>query len=465
MAEIYNTIWKALDKIENELMLSHLLENLRQKIVTMSDNVADLLGCFRLLQKEFLVDCLRRSDSGMESDNIRDPKNIKRDIREAFKGGDSVAANAFIFGTGISMNQPFNVPNWLTLLQRIHSNYFTERYGRCIVWKDVEETFGATDLYELAQYLESILSEDNVREYGEEFRTRTYNRLFSMVNRSLYEKSLNSSDLKNADLINSTIGYFAKLANDYNIQRILTYNYDDCFEGVYSTLYTNKITPIFVDEQLPYADEKEAKRIYHVHGLIPKYFDYNRDFTADNAYTKWLRSAEARHIVLTEDSYEEIAHSNYKWRNTVQADTLVRYNCFIFGFSASDRNFKRLTRLVDWHQNEINGPLISQPVKHYIFLTIDEYLKGIFHESLPRQRMSNTKRTEKFYSNLISLKNAKGDKYDTETLVAKFQFLYYTLRSKRKYLRRFHIYPIWTTVSDLRNRVESIIKYTDFNNN
>ena len=461
MAEISEKTWEQLDKIEKNLLPVKLLEKVKAFIAEKSGvdtdkMVNNLLRCFRLLQKEFLVDCLKEPPYEKKTDNERDPKKIKRDIRNAFglEDNDSVHShNALVFGTGISMGEPFYLPNWATLLQRIHKSYFIERYGRDIPDADVQNTLGATDLYELAQYLESILSEDNVREYGEEFRTRTYNRLFSMVGAALYSTSPERTERK--AFRNSFIGYLARLAKKYKIQRILTYNYDDCFEGAYSTLFPHsQITPVFVDEQLPFSDETKGKRVYHVHGLIPKYYDYSQEFITGKAHKDWLRSAEARHIVLTEDSYDEIAHSNYKWRNTIQADTLVRYNCFIFGFSASDRNFKRLTRLIDWHQNEINGQLISQPVKHYIFLTIDEYLKGIFHESVPTQENSK----QSFFDNLLNLQDANGKAYEAENLVGKFQFLYYTLRSKRKYLRRFHIYPIWTTISDLKNRVQSIIK-------
>lgn len=460
MAEISEKTWEQLDKIEKNLLLAKLLEKVKAFLADKSGvgtdkMVNNLLRCFRLLQKEFLVDCLKEPPYEKELDNERDKKKIKRDIRNAFglEDRDSVCShNALVFGTGISMGKPFSLPNWSTLLQRIHKNYFVERYSRDIPDADVKNTLGATDLYELAQYLESILSEDNVREYGEEFRPRTYNRLFSMVQTALYSESPKEVELEAVK--ESFIGYLAKLAESCKIQRILTYNYDDCFEGAYSTLCPqSQITPVFVDEQLPFSDETNVKRVYHVHGLIPKYYNYSQEYIAGKAHKDWLRSAEARHIVLTEDSYEEIAHSNYKWRNTVQADTFVRYNCFIFGFSASDRNFKRLTRLIDWHQNEISGQLISQPVMHYIFLTIDDYLKGIFHESVPTEDDSE----RSFFDNLLNLQDAKGRAYAVETLVEKFQFLYYTLRSKRKYLRRFHIYPIWTTISDLKNRVQSII--------
>lgn len=461
MSEIAEKTWEELDKIESKLQFTQFLTALNDIIKKKREeigiegnreSVEDLEKCFRLLQKEFLIDCLKNQPDNREQ---RDTKHIKRDIRNVFRLENTNrigTRNALIFGAGISMDPPFNLPNWSVLLQRIHKNYFLECYGSNISDIDIKKTLSTTDLYEMAQYLESILSEEYMQEYGEEFRIGTYNRLFQMLSDALYAKGPTKEELESKSE-GSKIGYFAKLAYKHKIQRILTYNYDDFFEKVYSILYSpKKIAPIFVDEQLPYANELKKKQVYHVHGLIPKYYDYNQEFLPKKPYENWLHSAEARHIVLTENSYDEIARSNYKWRNTVQADTLVRYNCFIFGFSATDQNFKRLTKLIDWHQNEISGQLISQPVKHYIFLTIDSYLKDIFHECVNSEINNSSMPT-----NLLTLQKTDGTEYNVETLVAKIQFLYYILRSKRKYLRRFHIYPIWTTIEDLTQRVQSII--------
>ena len=459
--EIRKEVWEKLNAIEKDLQLAGLLKYIKEIIAAKrgkdtSEDIHNLERCFRLLQKEFLIDCLKKFPYKKGTDDERDQKEIKQNIRNAFMSDESefVKAHiALVFGTGVSMGEPFSIPNWSSLLQRTHKNYFSERYGGDIIDKDIQNIFGSTDLYELAQYLESHLLEDNVREYGEEFRTGTYNRLYSLVGDALYIKS--PKRITKAKLQDSFIGYLTQLTEKYKINRILTYNYDDCFEKTYSTLFpTNSIMPIFVDEQLPFADETKGKQVYHVHGLIPKYFNYNKRYTIGKTHKDWLCSAEARHIVLTEDSYDEIAHSNYKWRNTIQADTLVRYNCFIFGFSATDRNFKRLTRLIDWHQNEVSGRLVSQPVKHYIFLAIDDYLRGIFHESVPSENDTN----QNFFDNLLELKKTNGEYYGVDIVVRKLQFLYYTLCSKRKYLRRFHIYPIWTTIADLKGRVQSIIE-------
>lgn len=137
MAEIGEKTWEELGKIEKGLWLKKLLEKLQgivnaQESANAEEQGKELEKCFRVLQKEFLVDCLKQPPYTKDTDDERDAKKIKLDIRTAFGlegSGSARVRNALVFGTGISMGKPFFAPNWPKLLQRIHKSYFIERYG------------------------------------------------------------------------------------------------------------------------------------------------------------------------------------------------------------------------------------------------------------------------------------------------------------------------------------------------
>lgn len=100
---------------------------------------------------------------------------------------------------------------------------------------------------------------------------------------------------------------------------------------------------------------------------------------------------------------------------------------------------------MDWHLEDEpdSAPKDTKEIhpKHYIFFCIDEMIKQIFEL---KERM------EELQEGLQELAS------DPKILIARVQFFYYTLRMKRKYLKRFHIYPVWTTTDNISNLIGAL---------
>lgn len=241
------------------------------------------------------------------------------------------------------------------------------------------------------------------------------------------------------------IDYLAKLMESQKVKRIITYNYDNAFEYVCKE---NKISvkSLFVDDQLPYSEQGGVNHtIYHIHGFVP-IFDEDNAKLLDEAELAY----EARKLILSEGSYDNMAHASYKWRNTVQIDTFLRHNCLFFGFSATDINFKRIVKLMDWHTEYTTSSSSPQPpVNHFIFMTADDFINNIFGDNW---------RTIDSISRKITFKPAVLNEQNLYDLDAKLKLLYFTLRLKRKYLRKMHIYPIWMTIHGSKQYINNLFK-------
>ncbi|MCH5350536.1 MAG: SIR2 family protein [Clostridiales bacterium] len=428
-----------------------------------------------LLRNEFLI-------YGNPEDE--DPKGIKDTFIETLKLGKL----AFVLGAGISMSPPFNLPNWSQLLKYAVIDEFLSSYevGGDIKFNNiynilVEESgsdskdyFGSFDLYELGEFLENCRRDANRQDYGSssiEIERKTDYEMYGFVERALKRKlkSVEANDSpwvvadtgrlmlkKNLDQLQEEkkiveaplIDYLSSLTQSQKIKRIITYNYDNAFE--YLCQENNiSVKSVFVDDQLPDAEinGQEEHVVYHIHGFVPIFNECNAVSFDDIDRRK--KSNEVRKLILSEGSYDDMAHASYKWRNTVQIDTFLRYNCLFFGFSATDINFKRIVKLMDWHtEYAVSGGSTESPVKHFIFMTADDFIKNIFGKKWLTIK-SNKK---------IMFKKHQLHEQNLDDLDAKLKLLYFTLRLKRKYLRRMHLYPIWMTIHGSRQYVENMFQ-------
>ena len=337
--------------------------------------------------------------------------------------------SAFILGAGISCAQPFSLPNWTELVKRVSLNYFYCTYpvgSDCdyeSFYKSFEndELFYNSDLYELAQYIENRLKADKSVSDDSDIKDR---KMYTLVKNALYNGKEQDVSVGFED---SYLYQLASILKSNGVNRVITYNYDDCFEYAYNFNSKNRAEPVYTDDMLRRKyDESGQCYVYHVHGFIPYYTKQDL-----NAYEKNLSDEELK-LILSEDSYSEIAHSSYKWRNTVQVDTLLRYRCIFLGFSATDKNFKRLINLLYWHEEKGSDEFTTEDEdknRHYIFLTIGNYIKQIFG------------------------KNALTEDFTKDITVAmaetKARFLLQTLKDKKKYLAQVRLTPVWTTAGDI----------------
>lgn len=411
-------------------------------------------------------------------------KADKSDFIDRFSA-KSKKPKAMVFGAGTSCGEPIGLPTWKELLKNAIMGHFLADniFDVALIDKDVKkekeikdktkfdvckEKYGGCfekyDLYELAQYIENMLDEfsaDN-RKYGkEERKERAAAELYTIVEKSLYYTARKKGDdnttveqAMTADprFKNHLLYAIGKYVDKAAVNRVLTYNYDNTFEFVYERIAgkqsDKKLIPIFIDNQLSYADECKDTVVYHVHGYVP-YFDER--YTAEDRIQKALYSKEARNLILSERSYDDMSYSSYKWRNVVQIDTFLRYNCLFFGFSAEDKNFKRIVKLMG---RSSEGEPTSEDVKHYIFMTADDYVNSMFG-------------VDDNFNNIgqYVFKHLKGELPDDEKenivaiddfdklLAAKF--LYYILLARRKYLKNLNISPVWT----LKDEVRECFKY------
>lgn len=421
-----------------------------------------------LLKKEFLIG---------EDDGKQVREYVYRILNKDVAGSEKTA---FIFGAGVSA-QPFKIPNWPKLLERAIIGLF---YRDFIVddiecWDDKEgmlknekallhvlknnddDFFNGMDVYELAQYIENGLRERNRSEDDALKRSRI--EMFESVRSVLYSDlpSKYRDEIKLDDDFKQSLLRRLCVASQYpHIGRIITYNYDDLFEAAWEATgqkNIRKLNSVCADEQLSSVRENNKNlTIYHVHGLVPHY-EKGKCWRSPNSrkcedIEDYLNSnendSEALRLILSERSYDDMSHASYKWRNIIQIDTFLRYNCIFLGFSATDKNFKRITKLMDWHLEDEpdSAPKDTEKIhpKHYIFFCIDEMIKQIFGLPMLKEDM------KELQDELQELAN------DPKMLIARVQFFYYTLRMKRKYLKRFHIYPVWTTTSNISNLIGAL---------
>ncbi len=411
--------------------------------------------------------------------------------REAFAARFSVGGKepkAMVFGAGTSCGEPIGLPTWKELLKNAIVGHFladnifdaslidknkikekeikdkTEfdicksKYGGC---------FEKYDLYELAQYVENMLDEfstDN-RKYGkEERKERAAAELYTIVEKSLYysarKKGDDNTSVEQAmtgdpQFKNHLLYAIGEYVDKAAVNRVLTYNYDNSFEFVYENIEgkqpNKKLIPIFIDNQLSYADECDSTVVYHVHGYVP-YFQ--EQYNKEPRIKKALCSKEALNLILSERSYDDMSYSSYKWRNVVQIDTFLRYNCLFFGFSAEDKNFKRIVKLMG---RSSEGAPTAEDVKHYIFMTADDYVNSMFGVATDGKNIGQSVLEYLTSENCSDAAKKNVDKINDFDKLLAVKFLYYILRARRKYLKNLNISPVWTVKTEVRDCFEYML--------
>ena len=404
------------------MTIEQLLDRIQQSLKN-GDNI------IKLLRYEFML--------GEEGNDRK--KEIKELIVHSVKNKGS-STIALLFGTGISAGEPYKLKNWRELVQDIYCKYLFIRgqSENTSLETLVNSLSSSVDLYELAQYVQDNLRQDLLGAKGDrddrKIAEAVERKMFYLIKQSLYtSKDRTAMDQYwregESKKNKNTIRCLCDFVERCNIKRIITYNYDDVFEHAMDCLKPNiQVNPVFVDDQLSQLVHNDVCNIYHVHGFAPKFSIES----LSNSVKEYLNCQEAKNLVLSEDDYDEIGNVQYKWRNIVQADTFLRFNWFIFGFSLADKNFKRILRLLDWHRND--KAMGDVPLKHYIFFSVSKIIDSIFE---------------------LQNKTAFSKMKD---LSARCELLYNFLHIKRQYLQRYHVIPVWTTHEDLPSLLEDLLR-------
>lgn len=141
------------------------------------------------------------------------------------------------------------------------------------------------------------------------------------------------------------------IANHSNIERVITYNFDDVLEqrmikDCCSVTDNNRIDP-------------ETFPIYHVHGFLP-------ESSVDNPSS----------IVFSEESYHGVYRDSYHWSNIEQLHALSNTTCFFIGLSMKDPNIRRLLDVASERDRD---------VFHYAFLYRREFKDPDLFESILKE--------------------------------------------------------------------------------
>lgn len=150
----------------------------------------------------------------------------------------------------------------------------------------------------------------------------------------------------------------ASVATKYNVENIITYNFDDLIE---TELQNSADFESIYDESTNRTFGK--KLIYHVHGYIPR--DEGKPGVP----------------VLSETEYHRLYSHMHHWANVVQLHALYTTTCFFIGFSMTDPNQRRLLDLARNRNLDTDG---AYEAKHYVFLRrqklIGEAVKAVNEE-------------------------------------------------------------------------------------
>lgn len=396
--------------------------------------------------KEFL-NGLRYEDYGRSNDSVY--KRIDNLIRQ--ENGKVT----FVLGAGVSID--FGVPNWEELIFRINfSKYWQHIYGnaknspklyelnsyRKIKDNDVRDKLKNglfkinSNLYEWAQYAENNFYQDEKRKERYNCLTRSSrtvtktldNTLYSVVEKALYYQSLN------IEYENTSLGLICAIAKKKKIERIITYNYDDCLEYCWGKAESELIClPVFDKEQL-FEDGTGIKNqceIYHVHGFIPYFSEFKEGGKKFGLIEKAFNSYDGKKLILTEISYDDMQDEIYKWRNDIQVNTLLRYSCIFTGFSATDVNFKRIVKQLSKGIPKVGD--MERP-DHYITICVDDYFNNFYYNT---EKLNISSFIEK-------IKLPDRDKIYPFAIAALEMMI-----DRKEYLQRYGIYPLFTTIVDL----------------
>lgn len=451
---------------------------------------------------------LRYKNIGRKGGSLQ-PETVFKKISNLINGKNQPDNRKFSYVLGAGVSNDFGIPNWEELVYRINfSKYWQNMYGESSSPKTFYDNECYYDLkcglfrlnsnlYEWAQYSENnfILDEKEKESNfcvgipSEVIEKKLDNVYYSVVKQTLYYKidrlqfylydinkmrinrkkfhlhSNLTTEVKDSIKLvknlkytsKTTLGLICQIAKKKKLERIITYNYDDCFEYCWERIgcakfrRANPCLPIFDKQQL-YENSTPSHTyrcdVYHVHGFIPFLSGFEKEKNKFNKRRKdqyeairgAAESYDGKKLILSEVSYDDIQDEIYKWRNDVQVDTLLRYSCIFVGFSATDINFKRIVKQITRIKKE---RVIEESPEHFITICLDDYIRSFYYGD------SKIKGVDDFLEKLTT----EADKlypYIISTLEM--------LMDRNNYLVRYGIYPLFTTISDLPKLLKEIAK-------
>lgn len=260
-------------------------------------------------------------------------------------------------------------------------------------------------------------------------------------------KAFTDADIRNQT--GSALGRISELMSHYQLNAI-TYNFDNLLEASLTIIH-NTTSKCITDHKEMYTDwDLDTIKIYHVHGSFKMDgLDYGR---------------KSDEITFAESEYEDAERYSYEWMNAVQAERIHRKDMVIVGFAAQDFNFKRILRNMNKYEDpkEANDLQAEDPA-HFIFLPVEDILKDI---KLPYDMLTERQMVE--YGDLSAeiknkiKKSALISPHDPNHIIEKQNYFLKAVISsymayKEKYLRRYRVYPIWTSYQVLPEMLQGLL--------
>lgn len=319
-----------------------------------------------------------------------------------------------------------------------NKNVLLSKINEMIRGRRTSEALNGIDTLESAEYLKNLVA------------TTADEQKFNIAYFSLLKDALLIKDKNNKDIFkglkDQVIGilaeYFSKKVANNKIT-VVTYNFDDLLEFALDKFGVNKSQCYIKNPDTSNAwENKNGIHIYHPHGTIS---------VVDNSI-----SEESYKVVLAESDYRELEQKAYIWENSIQAKILHDSSCVFLGFSGEDYNFRRILKNMESGKDK-------QENSHYMFISIQSFVKDLFEDEVYRRLLGDEKRSEEERKEYIA--NITKTDYDVTlrqilndpTMVYEKMLMLKKLQAQYWYWGNRNIIPIWTTREELSGMVKYIL--------
>ena len=329
---------------------------------------------------------------------------------------------------------------------------FFTKVNQTILGEKWNEVFDRIDNLEAAEYIKNFVN--IIVKENESMSPARQKEMAEQIYFNLLKDSL-SIDVKDPEMLDKlrkgTLGvlsrYFVTNADKTKFV-VINYNFDDLLEfnllkmGLAQEKCHVKLpgTPMVLDAE-------NGVHIYHPHGVTA--------IATDSFIEENLR------LVLAEGDYEKLEKKAYIWENSVQAKALHDTSCIFLGFSGEDYNFRRIIK------NMESGEERQENV-HYMFISIESFVKKMFENEVHRRLLENISRTEDKRTEFLKKVKSKKyeEKYDEklrEVLLDKNMKFEKMMMIRRLYAQYLYwsdrnIIPIWTTRDELTTMITGILE-------
>ncbi|OQX75801.1 MAG: hypothetical protein B6D61_09780 [Bacteroidetes bacterium 4484_249] len=239
------------------------------------------------------------------------------EIKKEFKNRELV----LVLGSGVSVS--CGLPDWNKLLQIMLSKSFEKETKISEIHSNLFDNVFKPNNIITARYL---LKHHNSTNFS------------TALKEALYPEGITESKF-----ITEIVNLCTTNKNSYQLDSIITYNYDDILEESIKLKDNSfKFKPIHNNYE---SHSNNTLLIYHVHGYIPR----NGTFSNEDR------------IVFSENSYHSQYSSIYNWQNIIQINKFRDKTCLFLGSSLTDPNTRRLLDIANSQTNGNNYHYIIKP--------------------------------------------------------------------------------------------------------